>query len=299
MVRTKLTCSTERVTTNMMTTSQKSSRVKKKKLSAYKELTWNIEMNKYPWQDRITFQESGHRYELDNKPITGVTTILGMKAKPQLIGWAANQVAEYIKEQCEIHDEIYYVPIDDLERARVAHTKKKEGAADFGTHVHLACEIYALEQMGKEHEPMPILTEDEQVAFTNFTSWVTENNVKFLESEIIVYSESSWFCGTCDFVAEIDGKIWIGDIKTSSAIYPEMFWQTSAYQMCMQELGLYPEVEGHVIVNVKKNGKVDVERSYGYERNIEAFKACLTLYRVSQAGALELPKKYGKIQGRR
>lgn len=258
-------------------------------------------MNKYPWQDRITFDEPQHRYELDEKPITGVTTILGMKAKPQLIPWAARTATDYIKTQlvdCETVDGKYVINKEWLDlvvdRATNKHSEKKEGAADFGTHVHLACEIYALEQMGKEHEPMPTLTEDEEVAFGNFVSWVKENNVKFLESEIIVYSEEHWYSGTCDFVAEIDGKIWIGDIKTSSAIYPEYFWQTSAYQLALQERGTYPNIEGHVIVNVKKDGRVDVERSYGFERNVEAFKACLTLYRVSESGKKELKPKYVK-----
>lgn len=229
----------------------------------------------------FTFDEAKHLYTLDGKPLTGVTTILGVVAKPALIQWAANEAVKSVKNNVSrfapsssmfLMDELDAV----LEEAKYAHRKKKESAGDFGTNVHLAIEnhIKGIEQ--------PQLTEQENVAFQNFLTWAKNENVTFKESELRLYSRKHWYAGTCDLVMEIGGKTWIGDIKTSSGIYPEYFWQTSAYQLAIQELGLYPEVEGHVIVNVKKDGNVQVERSYGYERNVKAFLACLDIYRIKE-----------------
>ena len=41
------------------------------------------------------YKDSNHSYTLDGKRLTGVTTILGVIAKPALIGWAA-RMAYYI-----------------------------------------------------------------------------------------------------------------------------------------------------------------------------------------------------------
>jgi hypothetical protein len=253
-------------------------------------------MNKDYLKD-YEFDEVKHIHKLRGKALTGVTTILGMKAKPALIQWSANEAVKYIENHVVIAHvnaatgvgsiEFDMAFTELLEKAKYAHRQKKEGAADFGTHVHNAIEVWI-----KEKKLPDTLTPEEQVAFDNFKEWAETEKVEFLESEMPVYSEKCWVGGICDFVAKINDKVWIGDIKTSSAIYPEYFWQTSAYQLAMQELGMYPEIEGHVIVNVKKNGKVDVERSYSYERNVRGFLACLELYRIDEALKLELPKKW-------
>ena len=50
----------------------------------------------------LKFNEEKHLYTLDDKPVTGVTTILKTIAKPQLIQWAANEAVNYIKLKSEI-----------------------------------------------------------------------------------------------------------------------------------------------------------------------------------------------------
>src|SRR3990167_4843288 len=87
----------------------------------------------------FTFNEKEHLYELDGKPMTGVTTILSVIAKPALIQWAANEAVKYITEHIA---ELLTFPIVKenvdkiLEEARNAHRRKKEDAGSKGTDIH-------------------------------------------------------------------------------------------------------------------------------------------------------------------
>ena len=55
-------------------------------------------MNNIP-ETGFYFDEEKHRYYLDGKQMTGVTTILGVLAKPALIQWAANMAIDSVRGQ--------------------------------------------------------------------------------------------------------------------------------------------------------------------------------------------------------
>ena len=114
----------------------------------------------------------------------------------------------------------------------------------------------------------------------NFLKWVEEAKPKFLASEKVVYSKELFYAGTLDFLAEIDGKTYLGDIKTGSGIYPEMWLQTSGYQLALEETEPDLKIDGHIIVNITKDGKLNVETHYDYETSKQGFLAALTLYRT-------------------
>src|SRR3990167_4505258 len=81
-----------------------------------------------------------HSYYADaegKKPYTGITTILGVLAKPALIPWAAKMVVEYIKSNAHPMAAIpseekdgWFVGPALLEEAKNAHRKKKEAAGE-------------------------------------------------------------------------------------------------------------------------------------------------------------------------
>jgi hypothetical protein len=229
---------------------------------------------------KLTFEEKGHNYFLDGKPLTGVTTILGVAlSKPQLIQWAANMACEYVQNKFSVetgHTRIISnADVEEvLKEARYAHRSTKEKAGNFGSNVHKAIENWI-----KNPDYKSELNEAEAKAFNNFVGWAKENKVKFLESEKRLYSETNWYAGTMDLVVEIDGKKWIGDIKTSSNIYPEHFAQCAGYHLALNEMGEYQDISGYIIVNVKKNGTVDEKRVISTEVCKEFFLACLTIYR--------------------
>ena len=89
----------------------------------------------------LEFNAKQHAYKLDGKPLTGVTTILSVIAKPALINWSANMAVSYIK--ANLSKGIKTGDWDKIfAEAKIAHTKKKEKAGDVGTMAHEWIENY-------------------------------------------------------------------------------------------------------------------------------------------------------------
>lgn len=228
------------------------------------------------------FNEAQHIHMLDGVPLNGVTTVINKTlAKEALIPWAANETSKYIKEGLSSfkYDEFFYkITVDNMDKlldeGRQAHRKKKDDAGKFGTLVHKRIENYINGKRG------PKLDDMQKIAFNNFKKWEKDNKVEFLESEKHVFSRENWFGGICDLVIKIDGKTYVGDIKTSSNIYREMFLQTAAYEICLNEMGEYTDIVGYVIVNLKKDGKMQVKVDTNTEANKNAFKHTLALYNL-------------------
>lgn len=228
------------------------------------------------------FNSKGHRHELqvdgEWKPLTGCTTILSVVAKPALIFWSARMACDYVRDNLKDLSEIEQV----LEEAKVAHRKKRDKAGDWGTAVHAWIENWiGTIKNGEEPPKLPEEAKQREVC-ERFVKWAADNKVKFLESEKHVYSEKLWLGGIVDIVCEIDGKIWLADIKTSSGIYEEAFFQMAGYQLMIEEMGLYKDIAGHIVLNLRKDGKFEEKRSISNKENREAFLAALKLYRVKE-----------------
>ncbi len=240
------------------------------------------------------FVEDGHSYYLDGKRLTGVTTVLGVIAKPMLIQWAANQAVEHIEKNLKYspdHNTYLDCLYNVLQEAKVAHRKKKEEAGAKGTDVHAIIEgiiKHSLELTNGAIYPSEITKEilnNPQVG--HFVDWAKLNKVRFLASEKKVFSRELFLGGTIDFICEIDGEVWIGDIKTSSGIYPEHFFQTAGYQRLMEDMaktdgGQQFDIKGHLILNCRKDGSFDEKRSISNEDNLLAFMSALNLYRIQE-----------------
>ena len=221
------------------------------------------------------FDPIKHRYYLGEKQLTGVTTILGVLAKPALIQWAANEAVEYITEKALYFESTndWKVSGDILVEARTAHVRKRDKSADIGTVAHSWISDYIGGKNPERNEEIAIIT-------NNFLKWVEEAKPKFLASEKVVHSKQHWFAGTLDFIAEIGGKQYLGDIKTGSGIYQEMWWQTSGYQLALEEIEPEWKIDGHIIVNPTKEGKLNVESNFFYPENVKGFLAALQIYRI-------------------
>lgn len=240
-------------------------------------------------QTGYAFNEKVHLHVLDGKALTGITTILSVIAKPALITWAANEVAKSIEANCEKNDKGYLVTVEQLETARKAHAQRKKDAGDIGTQVHAEIEKLVKEAIEKNGGRIMLnvsvdLPDNEQLkAMVNhFIVWAAENKVKFLESERNLYSREKWLGGICDLVMEIDGKVWIADIKTASGIYPENMAQMAGYDLMLKEMGLYQDVTGYIVLNLRKDGTFEEKRSVSNEDNKDFFLACLEIYRIQE-----------------
>ena|SRR3990167_188388 len=217
------------------------------------------------------FDEPKHAYYFDGRKMTGVTTILNVLSKPFLIPWASKMACEYVKENLKTIEELDTV----LEKAKNAYAQKRDKAADTGTLAHSFVETYI--KTGK-FEP----TDNEQIngMVQKFIDWAIENKVKFLESEKLVYSIDKFYGGKLDFVCEIEGKKYLGDYKTGSGIYFEMFLQCAGYQLALEEREPETKIDGHIIVNATKDGKFNVETHFDYEATKQGFLSALNLYRL-------------------
>lgn len=223
----------------------------------------------------LDFEEEKHVYRANGKRIESVTGVLGVIAKPALVPWAAKMVADHIEANLKPGVSLDEMQIKDLcKAAKAAPNTKRDNAAQIGTFVHDWIDQWA---KGNK-QPMPIHPQVRN-GVEAFLQWVNENHVEFHCSEIKIYSKKWEYAGTLDFEATVNGKRMLGDIKTSSGIYDEMFFQTSAYQIAREEE--YPELkyEGHIIVNCKKDGTLAVKVSTEYEENKTAFLCALGLHR--------------------
>lgn len=230
------------------------------------------------------FDARKHCYTLNGKPLNGVTTVLGVIAKPMLIGWAAKMTSSWIRDNCpnvfsesqnqSIRD-AWVVTEEQLQEASKAHSKKKTEAGSKGTDVHALVEEYVNRYMGKIAE----MESTNDLMLQQFINWAVKNQVVFRESEKRMYSEKLWLAGTCDFTFEMNGKKFVGDLKTMAKMWDRVpFFQTAAYMMMLEEQG--EKYDGSVIINInKETAELTEHFSYDHESDKEAFLACLTLYR--------------------
>ena len=252
----------------------------------------------------FTFNADKHLYTLDGRPLTGVTTILGVIAKPALIQWSANLAAaeafktgtvEGLKAAIEAYDKIDTEAARELDKAfpawkaaRTAHNKRKKEAADIGTRAHKWIESYVRASI-INHTPLapaqitvypyPVVENDLKKITDQFVKWVADNKITFLESEKRLYSRANWYAGTVDLVFLKDGKKYIGDIKTSSGIYGrEYFFQMAGYQIALEENG-ETNFFASTIIRCGKDGSFEVKDSFDLESDKAGFLAALKLYR--------------------
>lgn len=187
--------------------------------------------------DEFVFDPEGKgksRYQLNGVGMTGVTTILSSIAKPQLIDWAAS---EAYKDSLGLSkDDIKAI----LESKNYAHKRRSDSAKDIGKDAHDWVERYIKSKIDGTKEPEIDASTDH--ICRRFRSWAEHSNVKFIASELSVFSRKYFYAGTFDFVCEIEGRRFLGDFKTSSGIYGrEYFAQCAAYRIAIEENGAFKQ----------------------------------------------------------
>lgn len=221
--------------------------------------------------DMFTFDEARHAYTLNGKPLTGVTTILGIIAKPALIPWAVTMTVDYVRQHLTNLDDLDEVLVE----AKKAHNKKKTDAGDLGTIVHNAIEEYI------KTNQIPQLDKQAMTMFMNFKNWADEFVEEFVESEKRLYSKKHWYAGTVDLVLkDKQGKYWIADIKTSSGVYPEYYAQMGGYHIAYDEMGNMHPIHGYIIIHIPKTGKTEQYGIEDTEMCKQFFLHALGLYKI-------------------
>lgn len=223
----------------------------------------------------LEFDEKTHIYSLDGKRIDGVTSALSIIAKPALVYWAVGEAVKVLERSIKpgvSYDEIQLKNL--LGNAKGSHRRVSDEAATMGSMIHQWIEDY----ISGKNPPMPVNNKIKS-SVEQFLKWVGEYQVKFLKSENLVYSKVGNYAGTFDFIAEIGGKKYIGDFKSSSGIWDEYWLQVAAYQQAYLEEFPTETIDGAMIVRLGKNNQLEVKTSEDYTKNVIAFNHALELYR--------------------
>jgi hypothetical protein len=115
------------------------------------------------------------------------------------------------------------------------------------------------------------------------TMFLFESRPRFVESEFTVWSHKYGYAGTGDFIAEIDGKIILGDMKTGKSLYPEVGLQVAALahaDCIIREDGVeveIPGIDGLAALHVRPRGWKLVPVKHD-EDNFLAFLSALDIY---------------------
>jgi len=222
----------------------------------------------------IEFLPKSHRYNLikdgeelpKKKSLSGPTSIINIDKSNILIGWAVKMYTERVEELME--GGVNFTKDDVLSMIALgekAHTEKKQKAADIGSYVHQFCEEYsdclnadvAFEYMETKLGEVPDNMEKQvNHGIKGFVEWLTNEGVKILSAEKIVYSRKHGYTGRYDALVEHKGKKYLVDYKTSNGIYNEHYYQASAYLKAHEE-ETGEKLDGAMIVAIVKEDKLD------------------------------------------
>lgn len=208
------------------------------------------------------FDEKRHLHFLDNKPLTGTSSVGNVLAKPltwwasglacQVFGWLnprKHTDKEVNKAAAQGLVNIMEMSLDNykklLAKAYRAHQDYLKKSADKGTDLHAELEDYVKGVMGirpkREYDPK----------IQPFIKWAEENVKEFLWSEAHCYDEELWIGGISDLGVELNsGKLAVIDFKSSKEAYLTQFMQVAGYAIQIENNGLWSK-------DGKNNKKVD------------------------------------------
>ena len=172
----------------------------------------------------LTFNAKAHRYTLDGKKVTGVTTILSQGIpKPALAPWAAKSVAEWVTDNEADLEAFRRMGREPLVQAlKNVPWQKRDEAAIRGTDVHAIAERLV---HGESVEvPAHLVAHVE-----GYAKLLDQFNIEAILTEKSVANRKLWYAGRFDLIAKFRGEVWMLDNKTSKGIYGETSLQCAAY----------------------------------------------------------------------
>jgi hypothetical protein len=163
-------------------------------------------------------RDARHRYSWNGGPwYPSVTTVLGIKNKPALLGWAKRETAACAVRNLEVLERMVKSggPLAAVEWLKRIPDHQRDAAADLGTQVHAMAEA-----LGRG-EPVSIDESLGPYLASYRRDFLEAFHPRFLAVEAMVCSERYEYGGTADSFVEIAGEIWLVDIKTGSGVYPD------------------------------------------------------------------------------
>lgn len=206
----------------------------------------------------LKYSDASHRYWLDGKPITGVTSLIGCLDKPALPRWAAKTVAQYVADNPDGVQALREMGSETLVKSLAGIPwERRDKAADHGGKFHDLAEAII---NGAEVDVPDELVGKVEAAL----AFMSDCNVDPIVTEKSCASREHWYAGRFDLVADLDlpgvGRVRaIVDWKSGKGIYSSVAWQLAAYGMAefyvdhnggeehaMSELGITHSVGVHI-----------------------------------------------------
>jgi hypothetical protein len=195
----------------------------------------------------------------DGTRVPGVTTVLGVLAKPALVKWANNLGLQGI-------DSTRYVDV----------------LAGVGTLAHALIHGHLT---GRDVDTEGYSQQDIDLAenaFLSYLEWEKSHTLETLLAEAPLVSESHRFGGTVDWFGLLDGVPTVVDFKSGRAIYDDHVYQLAAYWNLI--------MASHSIVARGRILQVGRTEDEGFSERVitepglywNVFEYCLMLYRLQQ-----------------
>jgi hypothetical protein len=185
---------------------------------------------------------------LDGKRVPGVTTIIGVLAKPALIYWA-NQMglqgvdtAKYTDATARVGTLAHYLVM--------CHMKKEEPDAEY------------LKEFSKMEMDIA------ENSLISFYEWEQHHEIKPIENELPLVHEELCYGGTIDVYAEVDGLLSLVDLKTGKGLYDEHSIQLAAYRKLLMSHGYI--VDRGLLLNIPRQETEEFQ--YKEVRNFEIYE---------------------------
>jgi hypothetical protein len=170
-------------------------------------------------------RDARHRYSWNGGPwYPSVTTILGIKNKPALVGWAKRETAACAVRNLAMLTRMAEAggPGAAIEWLKRIPDFQRDASADLGSRVHAVAEALA------RREPVE-LAEDVRPFVTAYRrDFLDAFAPRFIAVEAMVCSPRYEYGGTADAFVEIEGEIWLLDYKTGTGVYPDSALQLGA-----------------------------------------------------------------------
>lgn len=193
----------------------------------------------------------------DGTRVPGVTTILGVLAKPLLYKW---------------HNTM---GLEGIDTAKYADASAEAGRA---AHAMIQCHLIGEEFDGSEYSAdMLSLAEN---AYLKYLEWERPQKIEEVMSELPMVSEIHRFGGTIDLYCKLNGVPTLIDFKTSSSgVWPEMKHQAAGgYRLLLEEHGFTVEKILIIRTGRSENMDFDVHEVGDWPIHTDIFLKCRALY---------------------
>jgi hypothetical protein len=195
----------------------------------------------------------------DGTRVPGVTTVLGVLAKPQLIKWANN-----------------------LGLQGIDSSKYTDAAARIGTLAHYMVQCHITKEPTNFDDYSKSEIDQAENALISFFEWEKGHDIQPIFNEKGLVSEDYKYGGTIDCYANIDGKKGLIDFKTGKAIYSEMIIQLAAYKNLLTENGYQVENVRIIRIGRTEDEGFDEKVVTDLDNHWDMFKSLLSVYNLQK-----------------